>query len=388
MRSRAWLGLVAGVLASTTVGHAQPLAAGPLTDAAYQIAVRLAALSHPKRATVAAVGSDGSASQVYLSLGSADYLKPGTVFDLKQPGEPVVLDGRVLGHQETTVGEVVVERVTDDHLSVASVVRLAPGCEPAVGQRAYRRGLPRSVVVAPLARSDRLVPQLGEELAEQLELALGATGAFSVVERRRFDAVLAELKLGLSDMFDPTHAAGLGRQVQAQAVVIGSLVENDQTIDAVVRVVDLDTGRQLAGSLGTLSKTGLLLAKYQSAPGHPVVANAGTPSAEPPCCQDDPPATLVTPPPVAPASAYPSSAPATTDSPFAFNTTLEQPAPQPWFQPQPWAQASYNHYQTRLRQQLLAAALQQALARLGQPKAVACPPAAPHKRKYKDSCGQ
>lgn len=105
---------------------------------------------------------------------------------------------------------------------------------------------------------DRLGLAASDELATQLV----KTGAFTVIERRAIDAVLAEQKAGASGVIDPATAAGIGKILGAQAVILGSITkfsvdrksggigrlsatftEAESAIDA--RVVDTTTGEIL-----------------------------------------------------------------------------------------------------------------------------------------------
>jgi curli biogenesis system outer membrane secretion channel CsgG len=110
---------------------------------------------------------------------------------------------------------------------------------------------------------DRLGLAASDELATQLV----NSGKFTVIERRAIDALLAEQQAGASGVIDPATAAGIGRILGAQAVILGSITkfsvdrksggigplsasytEAESAIDA--RVVDTTTGEILAVAEG------------------------------------------------------------------------------------------------------------------------------------------
>lgn len=67
--------------------------------------------------------------------------------------------------------------------------------------------------------------RLGEAAADELTTQLVKTGEFTVVERARFDAILAEQHAGVSGAIDPATAARVGKVLGVQAVVLGSITK-------------------------------------------------------------------------------------------------------------------------------------------------------------------
>jgi TolB-like protein len=99
------------------------------------------------------------------------------------------------------------------------------------------------------------VSDLGRYLAERITTHLSQTRPFSVVERRRLTTVLAELRLGLFDLFRADGVRMLGRALGAEAVVVGTLSDLGSQVDVDVRLIETETGLVLAGAEGTLRKT-------------------------------------------------------------------------------------------------------------------------------------
>lgn len=91
---------------------------------------------------------------------------------------------------------------------------------------------------SPNGRLDYLAEGLASTMAVKLANAPGVV----VVERSRLNEALAELRLGISGVLDATTASQLGRQVGAQQVVLGELVDYNGLLQLSVRVVDVETG--------------------------------------------------------------------------------------------------------------------------------------------------
>ncbi|MBI4063695.1 MAG: hypothetical protein HY401_05265 [Elusimicrobia bacterium] len=114
--------------------------------------------------------------------------------------------------------------------------------------------------------------------ADSVTGALLKTGRLRLVERSRLDALLNEAKLAQTGLIDSATAAKLGRQLGAQAIILGSLTSvsvHDEkqslgfawvktrrveiTVEA--RLVAIETGEILASA----QTTGQAKAKHKSA---------------------------------------------------------------------------------------------------------------------------
>jgi curli biogenesis system outer membrane secretion channel CsgG len=69
---------------------------------------------------------------------------------------------------------------------------------------------------------------------------------FEMVERERLEALLREARLSRSDLADPSTAVRLGRILAAEAVLIGSILQKEGSLDIFVRLVDTETTLILA----------------------------------------------------------------------------------------------------------------------------------------------
>lgn len=114
-------------------------------------------------------------------------------------------------------------------------------------------------------------PRLGRAGADELTTQLVKSGRFTVVERDRLQAVLAEQQLGQSGAVDASTAAKIGQLLGVQGIVTGSITqfsveekgggigpvqarfaEAETMID--IRVVDTNTGEILLAAEGGGSK--------------------------------------------------------------------------------------------------------------------------------------
>ncbi len=83
---------------------------------------------------------------------------------------------------------------------------------------------------------------LGSTIAEELTTRLFQEHRFEVVERRRLRQVLAEQRLGASDLVDPETVARVGHLLGVHAVVDGSVIEGPAQTRFHTRAIAVDTG--------------------------------------------------------------------------------------------------------------------------------------------------
>ncbi|MGV8081053.1 MAG: CsgG/HfaB family protein [Syntrophales bacterium] len=86
---------------------------------------------------------------------------------------------------------------------------------------------------------------LGTEIAATLTDGLARSGKVRVVERRRLQQILEELKLGASGHVDNQTAVRAGRLLGANALVLGSFLKFRDSVKINIRVVKTETGEIL-----------------------------------------------------------------------------------------------------------------------------------------------
>ncbi len=87
----------------------------------------------------------------------------------------------------------------------------------------------RTAAVFPLTYqgSDPKYAPLGYGMSEMLTVDLGYVEALKLVERLRVEALLQEIKLGVSGAVDPTTAPRMGKLLSAERIIGGSLAVNE-----------------------------------------------------------------------------------------------------------------------------------------------------------------
>ena len=89
---------------------------------------------------------------------------------------------------------------------------------------------------------------LGMLLAVKLTGDLYNTGKFDIMERERtqLHKIMEELRLSLSDLVDESSARRLGRQLAAEAILTGIIVDLGGSVDVNARLINVETGAILA----------------------------------------------------------------------------------------------------------------------------------------------
>lgn len=231
-----------------------------LTVAASRIRDALADAADAERGEVVAVDGD----TLYVELGSDDGVVKGQLLDLRAKGDLIDPERPEFGTWQTTVGLGEVHFVQNEHVSEAKVIRMEPGATVEKGMVAYVRSVPSRLAVASFEQTGGSVSQMGQEFADALGTVLQSAGKFRMLERSRLEAILAEQKLNLDDLFDPAKAAQLGNLVTAEAVVMGTITQQDAGYTLNARVVDIETGVQVATAEATCPRGDKLDAKFSN----------------------------------------------------------------------------------------------------------------------------
>jgi tetratricopeptide (TPR) repeat protein len=104
---------------------------------------------------------------------------------------------------------------------------------------------PRALVVSFLDFQNRLGPLAREGLAEafllNLTRRLQDSGRLKVVEREIIDKLLSELKLGSSELADPSTRLKLGRVLAASVIGTGGFYPNESKSELQLRLIDTET---------------------------------------------------------------------------------------------------------------------------------------------------
>lgn len=103
---------------------------------------------------------------------------------------------------------------------------------------------------------------LGRFLAEELVTRLGDLEKFKVIERQLLTKIIAEQKLSLTGVVDPSSAKQLGKILGVDAIVAGSVTNLAQSVRVNARLISTETGEVFATASADIFKdesvTGLL----------------------------------------------------------------------------------------------------------------------------------
>lgn len=108
-------------------------------------------------------------------------------------------------------------------------------------------GARMSVAVLPFEQKGE-VSLAGDLIHDQLIDSFLEQKRFNVVERKKIDAVLRELKLSSSELVDPDRAVELGKIVAANAMLAGTVVESPDSVEIIGRIIDTETATVLASN--------------------------------------------------------------------------------------------------------------------------------------------
>ncbi len=86
-------------------------------------------------------------------------------------------------------------------------------------------------------------PDLGQQLGEILTARLSVQDQFTLVERKRLQDVLAELRLNLSGLAETSQSAQVGRLIGARILVFGRAFAVDRDLYIVARIVGTETSQ-------------------------------------------------------------------------------------------------------------------------------------------------
>ncbi len=255
---RRWCWTLCAVLLATmmqvSVVAQEPRVFERLDDAAGALADQFG--QSAKRAPGEVLSVDGQ-GQVYVAFNTAAVPMSGELLDLVERGDAITLpDGTVIGHQETPVGTLKVNRVQGEMLAICAVVTTVAGKQPAEGQVAYTKGIPtRAIAIVDFLDAQHQPKLLGHELASHLEHKLSDRPPFTLLERQQLDAALAEAKLTLSDLFDPAKAQALGKLLPSEGLVLGEVFQGAGSYVVNVRMIDLETGAFVATASASLTRS-------------------------------------------------------------------------------------------------------------------------------------
>jgi len=138
----------------------------------------------------------------------------------------------------------------------ASAQDVRTGVEQLASQiaKAAPEGKQIRVAVTDFPNLQEITCDLGRFFAERLTTTLAQNRGFSVVERRRLNQVLGELKFSMSDLVDPAKAKQLGRMVGVEAIIVGTVSDLGNQVDLDARLIDIERNSTLQSATTTIPR--------------------------------------------------------------------------------------------------------------------------------------
>lgn len=144
---------------------------------------------------------------------------------------------------------------------VSSDPALAADLKEAVDQLAVQlaksvpEGRTLRVAVTDFPDLQGVISDLGRYIAERLTTRLSVQiEKFRVIERRRLGQALGELRFSVSDLVDPDKAKQFGKMLGAEAIVVGTVSDLGNVVDADARIIEIETSNVLPGTTAAISK--------------------------------------------------------------------------------------------------------------------------------------
>jgi hypothetical protein len=111
-----------------------------------------------------------------------------------------------------------------------------------------------ALAVLPIVSSDAALKTQAEYLTEQLILSASKSSLYSLAERKDLQKVLDEMKLQLSGITDEKNAAALGKILNAEVLVSGTMYGKESAYEVFLKLVRVETGEVLSVTKAKIDK--------------------------------------------------------------------------------------------------------------------------------------
>ena len=199
-------------------------------------------------------------NQAYLDMGEQAGVIEGTRLEVVRLGDPLVVGGKVIGHEETIIGEIEIVRVREG-IAIAKLLKQEQPFQK--GDRAYQiKKKVQRVALAEFPFGDGF-NDFTRNVQDLLYTNFIQKG-MSVVERQKLEEVLREQKIAYTGIIDLATAAQVGKLLGVEGVVVGSVTDLGNTVALTARLIDVEKGTAVTAARVELAKTtdlGALIAK-------------------------------------------------------------------------------------------------------------------------------
>jgi hypothetical protein len=220
-----------------------------------------------------------SPTAIYVTLGSSHVAQGDELKVYRVKGEIKDPDtGEVLAKERPLVARVEVVEASDKLSKVKVIGDVEVMLE--VGDEVETRAGQMKVAVCPVYYEDGTLTDVGAQLSEDVTTLLVQRGV-SVVERSALDAVLGELLVQNTALFESKTAQNLGKLTGASVVVAGKIVPSGRTGKAYVRLIDVQSGEILQAASDSVSLANARVVASRTAAPKDSPQPAGNPVPEP-----------------------------------------------------------------------------------------------------------
>ncbi|NJN46995.1 MAG: hypothetical protein HC808_11530 [Candidatus Competibacteraceae bacterium] len=243
--SKITLVLIAGCLLLTGIKPIQ--AAVEPDEAVRQLASKLMITSEGHLAQV------GETGLLYIVFERQQGLIEGSMVNLVRPSDPVRVGSVTVGRGEEPVGVAKLNRLFPDNKALAHLEGEAR-MPPKIGDKVYAGEGPQGQwVITPFTYNGQPT-EFSVTLQEKLVTELVRQGV-PVVERSHLEKVLQEQELTYSGLVDLTSAHEVGKLLGANGMVLGTIVDQGNSVAVNARLVSLETAGITVAAEVTIAKT-------------------------------------------------------------------------------------------------------------------------------------
>lgn len=221
------------------------------------LAWKISKLQHSSEKPVVGKIARISDEVVYINLGSSAVAVGNHLTVFRSEGQVKDPDtGKILGSERSKIAEIELTEVKPAYSKGRKTGDFETKLQ--VGDEVETQVHPFAVAVFQPVDANGNTTEGGDALAEELTTKM-VSAHIPVVERARLSAVLTELAIQNTALFDPATAQKVGHQIGATAVLTGRIVAGPGRLsEANMRLIDVATGRILLAATTTLRSGAVL----------------------------------------------------------------------------------------------------------------------------------
>ncbi len=191
---------------------------------------------------------------IYIDLGQRDRIVSGTMFDVVRQREALIVDGKIIGHKETIIGEAEVERVREN-ISIARVTHKTGNIIK--GDKIYRQKKKIKKIAVTEFEHEYKTNKLAKNIREMIDSYLSQAG-IQVIESKKIEEILKWNKLALTDLSCNNELSNMGRLLDVDAVMAGSISDMKNALIIKARLIDVEKKMVISSADVKIDKTDVI----------------------------------------------------------------------------------------------------------------------------------